>query len=164
MFALKERPEDHPPQAPGSVIALQTRQTDRYRRHKRWYVPIRVKFALAIGFSTLWMVLSIVLARPWAEALAEHITAPVAWIIIAGVALIATLSGFWLVAAGMMAGMTAVIGRLGGNIIDIHHNRLALDVPVKGAEYDIQVETRDDDHADQIGQALEKKGYVLKLP
>ena len=65
---------------------------------------------------------------------------------------------------GMMAGMTAVIGELGGTIIDIHHNRLALDVPVKGAEYDIQVETRDDDHADEIGKALEKKGYVLKLP
>ena len=65
---------------------------------------------------------------------------------------------------GMMAGMTAVIGKAGGNIIDIHHNRLALDVPVKGAEYDIQVETRDDDHADEISKALEKKGYVLKLP
>jgi len=65
---------------------------------------------------------------------------------------------------GMMAGMTAVIGKLGGNIIDIHHNRLALDIPVKGAEYDIQVETRDDDHADEIGKALEKKGYVLKQP
>ena len=65
---------------------------------------------------------------------------------------------------GMMAGMTAVIGKLGGNIIDIHHNRLALDVPVKGAEYDIQVETRDDDHADEIGKALEKKGYVLTQP
>ena len=65
---------------------------------------------------------------------------------------------------GMMAGMTAVIGKMGGNIIDIHHNRLALDVPVKGAEYDIQVETRDDDHAEEIGKALEKKGYVLKQP
>ena len=65
---------------------------------------------------------------------------------------------------GMMAGMTAVIGKLGGNIIDIHHNRLALDIPVKGAEYDIQVETRDDDHAEEIGKALEKKGYVLKQP
>ena len=63
---------------------------------------------------------------------------------------------------GMMAGMTAVIGKCGGNIIDIHHNRLALDVPVKGAEYDIQVETRDDDHADEIGRALEKKGYAVK--
>lgn len=63
---------------------------------------------------------------------------------------------------GMMAGMTAVIGKQGGNIIDIHHNRLALDVPVKGAEYDIQVETRDDDHADEIGRALEKKGYAVK--
>ena len=63
---------------------------------------------------------------------------------------------------GMMAGMTAVIGRCGGNIIDIHHNRLALDVPVKGAEYDIQVETRDDAHAEEIGRALEEKGYVLR--
>ena len=63
---------------------------------------------------------------------------------------------------GMMAGMTTVIGQCGGNIIDIHHNRLALDVPVKGAEYDIQVETRDDDHAEEIGRALEKKGYALK--
>lgn len=65
---------------------------------------------------------------------------------------------------GMMAGMTAVIGELGGNIIDIHHNRLALDVPAKGAEFDIQVETRDDDHAEAIGQALEKAGYALKRP
>lgn len=65
---------------------------------------------------------------------------------------------------GMMAGMTAVIGKCGGNIIDIHHNRLALDVPVKGAEFDIQVETRDDDHAEEIGRALEKKGYALRKP
>ena len=65
---------------------------------------------------------------------------------------------------GMMAGMTAVIGKCGGNIIDIHHNRLALDVPVKGAEFDIQVETRDDEHAEEIGRALEKKGYVLRKP
>ncbi|MBN8551453.1 MAG: threonine ammonia-lyase [Caulobacterales bacterium] len=65
---------------------------------------------------------------------------------------------------GMMAGMTTVIGKMGGNIIDIHHNRLALDIPVKGAEYDIQVETRDDEHAEEIGKALEKKGYVLKQP
>lgn len=65
---------------------------------------------------------------------------------------------------GMMAGMTAVIGKCGGNIIDIHHNRLALDVPVKGAEFDIQVETRDDEHAEEIGRALEKKGYALRKP
>ena len=63
---------------------------------------------------------------------------------------------------GMMAGMTKVIGDCGGNIIDIHHNRLALDIPAKGAEYDIQVETRDDDHAGEIGKALESKGYVLR--
>lgn len=63
---------------------------------------------------------------------------------------------------GMLAGMTAVIGQCGGNIIDVAHNRLALDVPAKGAEFDIQVETRDDDHAREIGQALENKGYALR--
>jgi threonine dehydratase len=63
---------------------------------------------------------------------------------------------------GMMSGMTGVIGAAGGNIIDVVHNRLALDVPAKGAEFDIQVETRDSAHADEIGQALKDKGYVLR--
>lgn len=88
MFQLKEPPEEVGTREPASVIALPTRQTDRYRDHKRWYLPIRAKFALAIGFSIVWMVLSALLARPWAEALAVHVTAPVAWIIIAGIALI----------------------------------------------------------------------------
>jgi threonine dehydratase len=52
---------------------------------------------------------------------------------------------------------------LGGNIIDVVHNRLALDVPAKGAEFDIMVETRDSAHADEIGQALKDKGYALRM-
>ena len=55
---------------------------------------------------------------------------------------------------GMLSAMAAVIGGLGGNIIDVVHNRLALDVPAKGAEFDIMVETRDSAHADEIGAAL----------
>ena len=35
---------------------------------------------------------------------------------------------------------------------------------LKGAEFDIQVETRDDEHAEEIGRALEKKGYALRKP
>ena len=64
---------------------------------------------------------------------------------------------------GMLSAMAAVIGGKGGNIIDVVHNRLALDVPAKGAEFDIMVETRDSAHADEIGQALKDKGYALRM-
>ncbi|QQQ18027.1 threonine ammonia-lyase [Brevundimonas vitis] len=64
---------------------------------------------------------------------------------------------------GMLSAMAAVIGGLGGNIIDVVHNRLALDVPAKGAEFDIMVETRDSAHADEIGRALRDKGYALRM-
>jgi threonine dehydratase len=64
---------------------------------------------------------------------------------------------------GMLSAMAAVIGGLGGNIIDVVHNRLALDVPAKGAEFDIMVETRDSAHSDAIGEALKDKGYALRM-
>jgi threonine dehydratase len=62
---------------------------------------------------------------------------------------------------GVLAGMSSVIGKLGGNILDVIHNRLSLEVPAKGAEYDIVVETRDEQHADEIRQALKESGYVI---
>jgi threonine dehydratase len=64
---------------------------------------------------------------------------------------------------GMLSAMAAVIGGLGGNIIDVVHNRLALDVPAKGAEFDIMVETRDAKHAEDIGEALKERGYELRM-
>ena len=64
---------------------------------------------------------------------------------------------------GMLAKMSAVIGGLGGNIIDVVHNRLALDVPAKGAEFDIMVETRGEAHANDIRHALEEAGYALRM-
>lgn len=64
---------------------------------------------------------------------------------------------------GMLAVMTKVIGDAGGNIIEVIHDRLRLDVPAKGAEFDITVETRDSAHADEIGQALRDAGYALRL-
>jgi threonine dehydratase len=63
---------------------------------------------------------------------------------------------------GVLAGMSSVIGSLGGNIMDVVHNRLALEIPAKGAEFDIVVETRDERHAGEISRALVEKGYALK--
>jgi threonine dehydratase len=64
---------------------------------------------------------------------------------------------------GMLSKMSAVIGGLGGNIIDVVHNRLALDVPAKGAEFDIMVETRGEAHALEIRHGLEEAGYALRM-
>ena len=64
---------------------------------------------------------------------------------------------------GMLAKMSAIIGGLGGNIIDVVHNRLALDVPAKGAEFDIMVETRGEAHAAEILHELEEAGYALRM-
>ena len=60
---------------------------------------------------------------------------------------------------GLLATVSAVIGGAGGNIIEVQHNRLALDVPAKGAEFDIMVETRDSRHTDEITEALREHGY-----
>ena len=60
---------------------------------------------------------------------------------------------------GLLATVSAVIGDAGGNIIEVRHNRLALDVPAKGAEFDIVVETRDASHTDAIGAALRAHGH-----
>ena len=87
MYQLKETPGREPePQL--SVAPLPTREADRYRQYSRWYLPIRFKFAIALSVATAWMSLSIMLANPWAEALGAWVTMPVAWAIVAGIALI----------------------------------------------------------------------------
>jgi threonine dehydratase len=60
---------------------------------------------------------------------------------------------------GLLATVSAVIGGLGGNIIEVAHNRLALDLPAKGAEFDIMIETRDAQHTQEIMDALRESGY-----
>jgi threonine dehydratase len=60
---------------------------------------------------------------------------------------------------GLLANVSAVIGQLGANIIEVAHNRLALDVPAKGAEFDIMIETRDAQHTQEIMEALRDRGY-----
>ena len=60
---------------------------------------------------------------------------------------------------GLLARVSKTIGDLGGNIIEVNHNRLALDVPAKGAEFDILVETRDAQHTQEVVDALSAAGY-----
>jgi threonine dehydratase len=60
---------------------------------------------------------------------------------------------------GLLAKVSTVIGDSGGNIIEVFHNRMALDVPAKGAEFDITMETRDARHTQEILDALTKAGF-----
>jgi threonine dehydratase len=60
---------------------------------------------------------------------------------------------------GLLSTVASVIGSMGANIIEVNHNRLALDVPAKGAEFDITIETRDAQHTQDVMNALREKGY-----
>jgi threonine dehydratase len=60
---------------------------------------------------------------------------------------------------GLLANVSAVIGGRGANIVEVSHNRLALDVPAKGAEFDIMIETRDARHTAEVVEALREAGY-----
>ena len=60
---------------------------------------------------------------------------------------------------GLLATAAQVIGAHGANIIEVAHNRLALDVPAKGAEFDVMIETRDARHTQEIIDALCAAGY-----
>jgi threonine dehydratase len=60
---------------------------------------------------------------------------------------------------GLLATVSMTIGAHGANIIEVAHNRLALDVPAKGAEFDIMIETRDAQHTQEIIDALGAAGY-----
>ncbi len=51
---------------------------------------------------------------------------------------------------GVLGEIATAIGRLGGNILEVSHHRLFLDVPAKGASVDITIETRDAAHAAEI--------------
>ena len=64
---------------------------------------------------------------------------------------------------GVMAQLTRIIGEHGGNIVEIYHQRLFYDVPVKLAEVDIVVETRNAAHVSELVAALGAAGFSCRL-
>ena len=64
---------------------------------------------------------------------------------------------------GVLAKLTEVIGRTSGNIIEVQHQRLFYDVPVKQAEIDIIVETRNASHVQEIVDALKAAGFSSRV-
>jgi threonine dehydratase len=64
---------------------------------------------------------------------------------------------------GMLARLARVIGDAAGNIVEITHQRLFLDVPVRSAEVDVIVETRSRSHIEEILTALSAAGITVRL-
>lgn len=63
---------------------------------------------------------------------------------------------------GTLARVAKVIGDAGGNIVEIHHQRMFSRIPVKRAELNALVETRDASHADTIIARLEEAGFPTR--
>jgi threonine dehydratase len=62
-------------------------------------------------------------------------------------------------APGNLARVTRIIGDAGGNIVEIVHQRLFYDVPVKQTHIDVVIETRNASHAGEIREKLESSGW-----
>ena len=62
---------------------------------------------------------------------------------------------------GMLAAITTSIGRCGGNIVEIYHQRLFYDVPAKLAKIDAVIETRGPDHVDEIIADLRATNFTV---
>jgi len=64
---------------------------------------------------------------------------------------------------GVLSKVSRLIGDCGGNIIEVYHQRLNYDVPIKEADLDVVVETLDRNHVNDILNALESGGFPTRL-
>lgn len=64
---------------------------------------------------------------------------------------------------GQLARVAAAIGGIGANIVEVHHQRVFTDLPAKGTELHLVIETRDAVHLKQVVLALESAGYKVAI-
>ena len=61
---------------------------------------------------------------------------------------------------GLLGKVASLLGAEGGNILEVNHGRLFLDVPAKGVTLDVTVETRGPAHSHAIEEALARNGFA----
>ncbi|SKA06716.1 threonine dehydratase [Enhydrobacter aerosaccus] len=64
---------------------------------------------------------------------------------------------------GQLARVAGLIGKAGGNIVEVQHQRLFGSVVAKRAELDVTVETRDREHVKELVKALEGDGFAVRV-
>ena len=63
---------------------------------------------------------------------------------------------------GNLARVAKLIGQSCSNSVEVYHQRLFSDVPVKRADIDVVVETRDAGHVAKLIDALTEAGYPVR--
>ncbi len=66
-------------------------------------------------------------------------------------------------APGMLARVATIIGEAGANIVEVFHRRQFLDVPVKMAEIDVQIEAEGPHQVAGLIASLRKAGFPARL-
>ena len=64
---------------------------------------------------------------------------------------------------GALGKVSSIVGEVGGNIVDVAHQRLFSDVSIKSAILELAVETRDRVHANELIAALDRGGFPTEL-
>jgi len=63
---------------------------------------------------------------------------------------------------GVLGEIATVIGDMQGNVVDVEHHRLFLNVPAKGATLDVTFEAFDRPHGERIVAALRERAFVVR--
>ncbi|ORE96510.1 Threonine dehydratase [Stappia sp. 22II-S9-Z10] len=64
---------------------------------------------------------------------------------------------------GLLGRITSAVGRAGGNILEVTHNRLALTHLARETGIRLTIETRDDAHTARVIAAVEEAGLTVRL-
>ena len=64
---------------------------------------------------------------------------------------------------GMLSEVSGLIGGLGGNILEVYHQRLFTDGPIRDTELDVVIETVDAEHVRAIVKALCDAGFDTRV-
>lgn len=64
---------------------------------------------------------------------------------------------------GMLATVADTIGKTGGNIVEVLHHRVFQDIPVKSADLDVVIETRNPAHVEEIVTRFRDLGIKSRL-
>lgn len=64
---------------------------------------------------------------------------------------------------GVLSKVSKIIGNTGANIIEVHHQRLFSDVPLKQTEMDVAVETLDREHVNDLVNVLCLAGFETRI-
>ncbi|MEQ1716040.1 MAG: threonine ammonia-lyase [Hyphomicrobium sp.] len=62
---------------------------------------------------------------------------------------------------GQLAMVSGVIGAEGANVVEVYHQRVFTDLPAKGTELHLVIETRDRAHLQSVLSALRSAGYAV---